>query len=232
MNASTILNAADAEIAKQDAAAESPDVPTSAPGATAGAGQKRTRKPSASAKGNKATPRKPVPTRKFVFKGETFDVPKTLSDALAEKFASKLLAAKAGRENGTPDAAATPDVDRKPAAKPKATRAAAPKVEDGMVAIRLSKTAWEQAFAGSDGAEWRKQNAGAWKTLKGAKARSVGSSIAYFATVKVEEADEVVAHLKATAKAWEKRGTKTRDANPAPLARNAAVIAAQVKTAK
>lgn len=225
MNASTILNAADAEIAKQDAAAEAPDVPEAKPTQEQIDAQRPKPK-------RKATPRKPVPTRKFVFKGETFDVPKTLSDALAEKFASKLLAAKAGRENGSPDVAATPDVDRKPAAKAKATRAAAAKVEDGMVAIRLSKTAWEQAFAGSDGAEWRKQNAGAWKTLKGAKARSVGSSIAYFATVKVEEADEVVAHLKATAKAWEKRGTKTRDANPAPLARNAAVIAAQVKTAK
>lgn len=208
------------ETAAQDAAAEAPDIaPAKRPSPTDG----RARRKRAAA----------APTmREITIDGVSYKVSINLSDAEAEQAARKLHDAYVARGNGTPDAATTPDVDRKPTAKPKGAKRAPASVEAGHVAIRLSKTAYEQAFAGSDGAEWRKQNTSAWKVLKAAKARSVGSSIAYFATVTVEDAGAVVAHLKATAKAWEKKGSKSRDANPAPLARNAVVIAGQIKAAK
>lgn len=157
--------------------------------------------------------------REVTVDGQTVKVAIGLSDEDAEKYARKLIAANSPE----PEAAPAP-------AKPKRTPAA-PKVADGMVAMRLSKTAYELVIAGDAGKDFRKEHASAWKVLKAAKARSVGSSIAYFASVTPEDASAVAKHLATVAKAWGKPGAD-RPGNPAPLVRNAAVIVAQVKAAK
>lgn len=167
--------------------------------------------------------------REYVLDGETFKVSINLTETQAHAAAVKLRDAQLARaakdsKAGEP----THEVERvAETAKPKAPRGRV--IPAGSLKVRLSKTAFESAVAGTDGAAWRKEHAKAWKSMKDTKASRFGSTITYYVVITTDDAESLRIHLLATAKAWEKAGSKSKLGNPKPLVRNAGLIEADLK---
>lgn len=212
--------------AEQDAAAEAPDLSVigqalnDAPDeAFAKPKPKVTRKPTAAqrAKTEKAAgqTKRIAPTmREIEVDGQKVKVAIGLSDADAEKYARRLLA-----KDSTPEA----DVDTKPvAAKPAKKRGM--QLAEGEHRVRINLTTW-MALVGKDGAEWRKANAKRWNKIKSTEKSTYGATFTYFVPMTKDEVASIKKWMLATAKAWEKAGTKGRLANPKFLNSNAAELA-------
>lgn len=216
---------ATAVAAAQDAAAEAPQAPVAKAKAAAAS-----RKPSAAQarKAKKAAEQRVAPTmREIEVDGEKVKVAIGLSDADAEKAARITLDAQRARSAGNPDASVPDTETPAPTSAPKGRVKSS--VPSGSLKVRLSKTAYEQAFVGEDGKAWRAANKALWSRMKGSDPKTFGSTITYYVIVPTSDAKLIQQHLLATAKAWEKAGAKGRDRNSKPLTRNAQLVADQIK---
>lgn len=218
------MTATDTAAAAQDASAEAPDVAPAKPA----------RKPTA-AQQSKIDKAAAQSKRTFVVTVEgvehTVEVPKAMTDAEAEKHATKLVMASNARKSGTPDGSSTPDVERdadadKPAPKPRGMQLAS-----GEVKVRLSKTAFE-ALGSDAGAEWRAANPKRWRAIKGTKPSRFGSTVTFYFPVSQDEGKALIAWLRALAKKWDALAPKDRAGSPKPLIRNADLMKETLAEAK
>jgi hypothetical protein len=195
-------------------------------------------KPKAKATRGVAKPKPSKPkTKKVTVNGETVTVPFGLTNDEAVAYAKKLLASTASRKAGTPDGAATPDVERKSTtAKGKPSKTGTTrqtsKVPSGSVRIRLTGVAYEKAITNRNAAAWRKANpvlASALKALPMKKAGGAGYPV-YFAIVPKTHVKDLAAFLNTVAKEWD--GMDKAPGSPKTLRSNAERMLADAKLAK
>lgn len=208
---------------EQDASAEAPDVETNAEAAERILAEQKKKPAKRKAAPVKTTRVKPDPNAKrdFLFRGEVVKVPKHLTDAKAEDYARKALAARDARKSGDPNGKG-----EKPVAKQKSNGKAKVRtsVPAGSCRMRMNRTSFENAITGKAGVEFRKANGRLYRAIKDTPDSSFGATRCYRFVVAITDAKIIQAHLLKVAKAWQDEGVSGKLQNPKHLLADAATI--------